>query len=246
MAIAALDGNPNPLDTDLSGIDPDRTSLDLPFLRRPPAAKIAASTVDARLVDAAKRVPIGTSKVYPYGSRFDRNMEDARFIYPDGSMHACHDSHYIIAEEAFAAIGEEPPVDPDDNDAVTQPFMMRTRAVRVSENNSSEVSVDIRVPITPRQVRVIGYMARGKRVFWDIGVGDGWDSGRGSFGQFQRALVTGAMAKQAAAVEDDRRPVDLPEPEERCCHCRRPAVDRCSQCGSPLCEDCVTGDEGCP
>jgi hypothetical protein len=29
LAIAALDGNPNPMDMDLTGIDPDPTSLDL-------------------------------------------------------------------------------------------------------------------------------------------------------------------------------------------------------------------------
>jgi len=29
MAIAAVEGNPNPLDTDMNGIDPDPTSLDL-------------------------------------------------------------------------------------------------------------------------------------------------------------------------------------------------------------------------
>lgn len=30
LAIAALDGNPNPLDQDMSAVNPDRTSLDLP------------------------------------------------------------------------------------------------------------------------------------------------------------------------------------------------------------------------
>lgn len=30
LVVAALDGTPNPLDMDISGIDPDRTSLDLP------------------------------------------------------------------------------------------------------------------------------------------------------------------------------------------------------------------------
>ena len=29
LAVAALDGNPNPLDMDMNGIDPDPTSLDL-------------------------------------------------------------------------------------------------------------------------------------------------------------------------------------------------------------------------
>jgi hypothetical protein len=31
LAIAALDGNPNPLDVDMSAVDPDPTSLDLPY-----------------------------------------------------------------------------------------------------------------------------------------------------------------------------------------------------------------------
>jgi hypothetical protein len=31
LAIAALDGNPNPLDMDMSEVDPDPTSLDLPY-----------------------------------------------------------------------------------------------------------------------------------------------------------------------------------------------------------------------
>jgi hypothetical protein len=31
LAVAALDGNPNPLDMDMSGIDPAPTSLDLPL-----------------------------------------------------------------------------------------------------------------------------------------------------------------------------------------------------------------------
>ena len=33
LAVAALDGNPNPLDMDMNGIDPDPTSLDLPEVR---------------------------------------------------------------------------------------------------------------------------------------------------------------------------------------------------------------------
>jgi hypothetical protein len=31
LAIAALDGNPNPLDADMSEVDPDPTGLDLPY-----------------------------------------------------------------------------------------------------------------------------------------------------------------------------------------------------------------------
>ena len=30
LAVAALDGTPNPLDEDMSAVNPDRTSLDLP------------------------------------------------------------------------------------------------------------------------------------------------------------------------------------------------------------------------
>ena len=33
LAVAALDGNPNPLDMDMNGIDPEPTSLDLPEVR---------------------------------------------------------------------------------------------------------------------------------------------------------------------------------------------------------------------
>ena len=62
------------------------------------------------------------------------------------------------------------------------------------------------------------------------------------------------------AVEDSSRSIDLPVtgvdpspgaldlPVEhtavRCSRCRRPAVERCPECGSPLCEDCAAGDEG--
>ena len=35
LAIAALDGNPNPLDMDTRGIDPDPTSLDLTLPVKP-------------------------------------------------------------------------------------------------------------------------------------------------------------------------------------------------------------------
>lgn len=40
--------------------------------------------------------------------------------------------------------------------------------------------------------------------------------------------------------------LDLPEREHRdtCSRCKRPAVDRCPECGSLLCEDCVTEDDG--
>jgi hypothetical protein len=35
LAVAALDGNPDPLDMDMSGIDPAPTSLDLPLPGKP-------------------------------------------------------------------------------------------------------------------------------------------------------------------------------------------------------------------
>ena len=35
LAVAALDGNPNPLDMEMEGIDPDPTSLDLTLPGRP-------------------------------------------------------------------------------------------------------------------------------------------------------------------------------------------------------------------
>jgi hypothetical protein len=40
--------------------------------------------------------------------------------------------------------------------------------------------------------------------------------------------------------------LDLPHKEHRkmCSRCARPAVDRCPECGCPLCDDCVAGDEG--
>jgi hypothetical protein len=39
--------------------------------------------------------------------------------------------------------------------------------------------------------------------------------------------------------------LDLPERQHRetCSRCDRPAVDRCPECGSPLCEDCIAGCE---
>ena len=61
------------------------------------------------------------------------------------------------------------------------------------------------------------------------------------------------VAMAVRAVEDDRSPLDmpvtgvdpspgaldLPEMEQPCSRCGRPAVDTCPECGSPLCEDCV-------
>jgi len=42
-------------------------------------------------------------------------------------------------------------------------------------------------------------------------------------------------------VSLDRTSLDLPEEEHRemCSRCGRPAVDRCPECGSPLCGDCA-------
>lgn len=68
--------------------------------------------------------------------------------------------------------------------------------------------------------------------------------------------IRSAVRMAVAAIENDRRPVDilvtgvdpspgaldLPDIQQRCSR-RRPAVDRCPQCGSPLCEDCIIGDE---
>jgi hypothetical protein len=49
-----------------------------------------------------------------------------------------------------------------------------------------------------------------------------------------------------AKVNPNRTSLDLPDEghRETCSRCGRPAVDRCPQCGCPLCEDCVAGDEG--
>ena len=66
------------------------------------------------------------------------------------------------------------------------------------------------------------------------------------------------VAMAVAALEDSRRPIDLsitgvdpspgaldlPEMEQQCSRCSRPAVDTCPECGSPLCDDCGAGDEG--
>jgi len=69
-----------------------------------------------------------------------------------------------------------------------------------------------------------------------------------------------AVRMAVRAVEDSRRSIGLPVagvdpspgaldlPVEhtavRCSRCRRPAVERCPECGSPLCEGCAAGDEG--
>lgn len=39
--------------------------------------------------------------------------------------------------------------------------------------------------------------------------------------------------------------LDLPDKVHRpvCSRCGRPAVDRCPECGCPLCDDCVAGDD---
>ncbi len=69
--------------------------------------------------------------------------------------------------------------------------------------------------------------------------------------------VDSAVRMAIAAVENERRPVDipvadvdpspgaldLPEMEQMYSHRRRrSAVDRCPECGSPLCEDRIAGD----
>jgi hypothetical protein len=48
-----------------------------------------------------------------------------------------------------------------------------------------------------------------------------------------------------SAVNLDRTSLDLPQEvhQKLCSRCDRPAGDRCSECGSPLCDDCVAGDE---
>jgi len=48
LAIAALDGNPNPLDQDMSEVDPAPTSLDLPY----DDSQEACSRCDRPAVDA--------------------------------------------------------------------------------------------------------------------------------------------------------------------------------------------------
>jgi len=47
-------------------------------------------------------------------------------------------------------------------------------------------------------------------------------------------------------VNPDPTSLDLPEEQCRtmCSRCGRPAVERCPECGSPLCDECVAGDEG--
>jgi hypothetical protein len=64
---------------------------------------------------------------------------------------------------------------------------------------------------------------------------------------------TAAVEMAVAAVENNRRvtdmPVagvdpapgalDLPEVEQPCSRCGRPAVGRCPECGCPLCGDCL-------
>jgi hypothetical protein len=65
--------------------------------------------------------------------------------------------------------------------------------------------------------------------------------------------VESAVRMAVRAVEDNRRSIDLPvtgvdpapgaldlpETEQPCSRCGRPAVDRCPECGSPLCGDCA-------
>jgi len=72
--------------------------------------------------------------------------------------------------------------------------------------------------------------------------------------QAQRKIpITSTVKMAIAAVEGNRSPVDipvagvdpspgaldLPDMEQPCSRRRRPAVDRCPECGSPLCGDCA-------
>jgi hypothetical protein len=54
-----------------------------------------------------------------------------------------------------------------------------------------------------------------------------------------------AMDMPMAGFDPSPGALDLPDKEHRqvCSRCGRPAVDRCPECGCPLCEDCVAGDE---
>ena len=65
--------------------------------------------------------------------------------------------------------------------------------------------------------------------------------------------VESAVRMAIRAVEENRRSMDLPvtgvdpapgaldlpEMEQPCSRCGRPAVHRCIECGSPLCGDCL-------
>jgi hypothetical protein len=62
------------------------------------------------------------------------------------------------------------------------------------------------------------------------------------------AAVTGGsdiLDLPMAAFDPAPTSLDLPEQKQRqkCSRCGRPAEDTCPECGSPLCEDCIAGDE---
>jgi hypothetical protein len=62
------------------------------------------------------------------------------------------------------------------------------------------------------------------------------------------AVTGGSDMLELPISEFDPAPtsLDLPQPKQRqkCSRCGRRAVDTCPTCNSPLCEDCITGDEG--
>jgi rubrerythrin len=47
---------------------------------------------------------------------------------------------------------------------------------------------------------------------------------------------------QVRGVDPAPGALDLPETEQTCSRCGRPAVGWCPECGCPLCGDCVAGD----
>jgi hypothetical protein len=53
------------------------------------------------------------------------------------------------------------------------------------------------------------------------------------------------LDEDMSAVNPDRTSLDLPGKghQEMCSRRSRPAVQRCPECGCPLCKDCVAGDE---
>jgi hypothetical protein len=57
LAVAALDGNPSPLDMDMRAIDPDPTSLDLALPGKPDDRRAAETGVDWRQSKKAVRKP---------------------------------------------------------------------------------------------------------------------------------------------------------------------------------------------
>jgi hypothetical protein len=66
LAVAALDGNPSPLDMDMRAIDPDPTSLDLALPGKPDDRRAAETGADWRQSKKAVRNP---KKVPPASPR---------------------------------------------------------------------------------------------------------------------------------------------------------------------------------